>query len=356
MIASHKLAEYVEPALPEARVASQWAGLVELESIQRRRRRVTAVAIAGSVVLAVALVIAPGWRGPQPVALEGTVVESGAAAAQDLTLPDGSHIRLGPSSRMSVAAARRDAVRLVLEKGSADLQVAPQDHRDLVVSAGGFDVTVVGTRFEVALGARPGEPRLRVSVREGKVKVRRAGGVGDVTLLGAGESWVDGPAAPPPAPSASTAPAAESAATPREAYAKLGTEGFARAVSAAGPKDLFELAELARLNGDPRGAAEALNKLRTRHRGDGRAALAAFELGRLRMDALGDPAGAAEALRDALALAPGGTFREDAEARLVQAYQATGDRGRCQAARDAYLAHHPRGGHAKVVSRLCEGR
>jgi hypothetical protein len=337
MTSPQKLARFVEPALPEARVVSQWAGVVDLESTGRRRRR-AAVALAGSaVLLALVLMVATRSKPPDAVALAGSAMESGTTSAQWWTLPDGSRVRLGSSTRVSIATARRDSVRLVLERGSAQFEVKHDENREFCVTAGGFDVSVVGTRFEVALGDKP---RLRVSVREGRVKVRRSGGAGDVTILSAGESWVDGPASAVAAPSATAAASAPPV-------------GSAVAVGATGPKELFELAEAARLRGRLREAAEALDQLRRRYRGDGRAGLAAFELGRLRMDSLGDPAGAAEALRDAIALAPGSSFREDAEARLVQAYQATGDRRRCRAAREAYLASHPRGAHARVVARQC---
>jgi transmembrane sensor len=105
-----------------------------------------------------------------------------------------------------------------------------------------------------------------------------------------------------------------------------------------------------------RDAERALDTLRKRHRGDPRAALAAFELGRLRLDTLGNPAGAAEALTDAITLAPGASFREDAEARRVQALDASHARAACAAARDAYLARYPKGAHAAVVHARCGAR
>ena len=82
--------------------------------------------------------------------------------------------------------------------------------------------------------------------------------------------------------------------------------------------------------------------------------LAAFELGRLRLDSLGDAAGADEAFRDAIALSPQGPLREDAEARRVEALAAERS-PECATARNAFLARYPHSVHAAVVSGTCSG-
>ena len=89
---------------------------------------------------------------------------------------------------------------------------------------------------------------------------------------------------------------------------------------------------------------------------DGRAGLAAFELGRLRMDRLGDPAGALKALERAMALAPGSGFREDALARIVNASSSLGQLSRCSSAREQYLREYPNGVHRLRVSKACGAR
>ena len=197
-------------------------------------------------------------------------------------------------------------------------------------------------------------------------------------MLTAGESWrVGATPAPAPAGSGSAAPAvepppsasaaaSEAPAPPsweelararkyKAAYEVLGSDGFGRALDVGGPEKLLLLAETARGSGHIRDAERAFDALRTRHRGDARAGLAAFELGRIRQDS-GNPGGAAQALADAIALAPGAPFREDAEARRVQALEASGARGACAAARDAYLARYPSGAHAATVRTRCPDR
>jgi len=118
------------------------------------------------------------------------------------------------------------------------------------------------------------------------------------------------------------------------------------------PRLLLEEANSARRNGDVERAAALLETLRVRHPRDPRAALATFELGRLRMDALGDPKGAVQALQQSIALAPAGVFREDAEACLATAYARMRDHQRCEHARQTYLGHYPAGTHAAEMSAL----
>ena len=96
--------------------------------------------------------------------------------------------------------------------------------------------------------------------------------------------------------------------------------GAARVALAARDTDAKELFEQARRlwrDGHIREAADAYQALLSSHPRDPRAGLAAFELGRLRMDRLGDMPGAVQALERAVALAPGAELREDAMARLV---------------------------------------
>jgi hypothetical protein len=200
----------------------------------------------------------------------------------------------------------------------------------------------------VALGAR-GE--LGVRVTRGQVRVtRRADGM-SVALLGAGESWSAAGPLPsqPPSPAPLEAPEAESegdaeASSPSKASPSPVPEGA---------KELLARAEAARAAGRPRDAASALNALRTNYRRDPRAGLAAFELGRVRLELLSDAAGAVEAFADAIALAPSASLREDAEARRVEAFDALGDRTRCIASRAAYLARYPQGIHRASLQRRC---
>jgi TolA-binding protein len=125
--------------------------------------------------------------------------------------------------------------------------------------------------------------------------------------------------------------------------------------AAADAGELLDNANLARRAGRLDDAAELYADLVRRFPKDRRASLAAFELGRLRMDSLRDVRGAVQALEKALKLDARGAFAEDALARLVLAEEARGDLGACNRARARYLARYPEGVHAQHVAERCGG-
>jgi transmembrane sensor len=373
------LADDMTPRVDEARLARQWSAISAGVAARPARRFFFAALVPAAVVaLAVIVVLlARPWRDAAPPSV--TV----AHAPDALLLPDGSRVTLSNGAELTVEAATRERVHLALGAGVVDLDVTHVDGRTFVVTAAGHDVTVLGTAFSVKLVPVDGRRTLLVGVSRGRVRV--SGPTGE-HLLDAGQSWssrVDGPPAPHPgaAPSATSAlaPAVETSATagndplepsppPAEPSANANPNAVANANANAnasakpiapsppvdGPRELLARATEARSAGRPRDAAIALDALRKHHRSDARAGLAAFELGRVRMDALNDPAGAAEAFADAIALAPSAPFREDAEARRIEALDAMPDRARCERARDAYLARFPSGLHARQVAQRCK--
>lgn len=325
------------PAPPDAaRLERQLAGAFARADQIRARRRMGKIASAWLAVVAVALLVfflrphtAPP---PAMLALEGTVIETDGA--QSLTLADGTHIDFAARTRADFRSARPENVRIVLDHGEMDLDVAHVEGRTFEVVCGLHTVRVIGTRFHVLVDG----PRFSVTVARGRVRVE--GPDGNVEL-GAGETFARGfevadsgiaiaPAPPPSSVSIAPAPAP-------------------RVETAA---ELFSRAQSARLAGRAAEAARAFDDLRSHHRNDARAGLAAFELGRIRLDDLSDPAGAAEAFQDAVTLSPSASYREDAEARRVEALDATHD-ARCTNARDAYLARYPSGVFRTAVSKRC---
>ncbi|HLK39798.1 MAG TPA: FecR family protein [Polyangiaceae bacterium] len=340
-MSERRLSRYVQPLLPEGRIARQWTEVARRSARgETGRRSLSILAVGGAVVACVAAFV---LARPHPQAsLEGAILKGG-----DVVLPDGSQIAVDDGGQVRIDAVSGDRVELALVAGSLRLTV-PHASRRVVVHAGAFDVVDLGTRFRVQLGAS-GE--VGVEVAEGSVQVERRGGGRPGLRVDAGEHWSNAspstapPAAPKEEPSAPP-PAASSPAPTDDAVPSAALE------STAGPKDLLESAERARIAGNPQGAATAFDTLRRRYRRDPRAALAAFELGRLRLDSLDDPAGAVEALNDAIALAPRGPLREDAEARRVEALAAARS-PECASARDAFLARYPRGVHRALVARQC---
>jgi TolA-binding protein len=343
---ARRLARFVEPEVDERRVDRVWARVGSARA-GTWSWTLPAFAIAAVGTAVTAIVVMRGHTSAP--SLSGMVVESGAS--QTLTLPDGTTAALGPDTRLRLNRIEASRVEATLDRGEATFDVRHGDSRAWTVHAAGFDIVDRGTRFVVAVTPEG----VRVRVESGSVSVARAGSTEAPRALGPGESWasvttIETPVAPTAQSQVPSTPPAL-AATPTAASTPATVERTAPP-PAPGPKELLETANAARLAGRTRDAAQAFDALRKGYRSDPRAGLAAFELGRLRLDTLGDPAGAVEAFGDAMALSPGAGFREDAEARRVEALDRMHD-GRCPAARQAYLARYPGGLHAAAVGARC---
>jgi transmembrane sensor len=359
------------PLITESRLSRQYAVIRERVPATPPRRRFAAagwvVAMACAAALAVVLLRTAGGRSAGLV--DDAIVESGPSAdgaePTSVTLADGSRVDLGASTRARLTSVQRRAIRIDLERGSVEIEATHLDGRTFVVGAGAYEVHVVGTHF--AVHRDPGD-QVTVRVDRGIVEVAAVapGGGGETRRLGAGEQWSapDGPSARAAAPAIDPA---MSAAPPPVAVVEPPSplpQAVPAPASVNGPaahrdesaKELFDEAQRARADGRPYDAARAFDRLRHSYPQDPRAALSAFELGRLRLDALGDPRGAEEALRDAIALGASSPFREDAESRRVEALWRMGDSSGCASARTAYLARWPHGTYRRAVELGCGDR
>jgi transmembrane sensor len=347
------LAKHVPPRLTQARLARQW-GAIE-GKLGSRRRIGVALPLGGvfAAVAALAIVIfvrrAPVTAPTTAATLvDGTWLESPASGpAAAVVLADGSRVALGAKSRLRFTSTRANAVRLDLERGRVDIQATHVEGRTFVVGAGDVEVHVVGTRFTVE-----DDGPVRVHVEEGKVRVHDPSG--DHFVAG-GEEWAE--EAPPIAPA--IAPAADDADETDDARDESTDAGVVshrhhRGAGALDAKGLLDEAQKAMTQGRTADAARSFDALRRDHRHDARAGLAAFELGRLRLDSLGDPSGAEEAFRDAIRLARDAGLRDDAEARRVEALDKMGAHAACVRARAAYLGAHPNGVHRSEVTARCD--
>ncbi len=361
------LADDLAPRVDDARLARQWA-TVSKRLAARPRLRVVVAALAPAALVAIVLLVllVRPWRTAGTPAVAGRATDA-------LVLADGSRVTLSNGAELVLESATRERVHMVLSAGAIDLDVTHVAGRPFVVTAGGHDVTVRGTAFSVTLEPRDGATTLIVAVTRGRVDVSGPTGL---HTLDAGQTWSSRLESASTAPVPSTATSATALTTSADDSAEPGppaevgaaasppsappsaapAASTAPAAPIEGPRELLSRATEARTNGRPREAASALDTLRKRYRSDARAGLAAFELGRIRMDALNDPAGAAEAFADAAVLAPAAPFREDADARRVEALDALPDRARCERARDAYLARYPSGLHARQIAVRCKSR
>jgi len=283
--------------------------------------------------------------------LAGAVLET-ASDSLSMALFDGSSLTLAQSSRVEVQqSSSAHGVRLRLKRGRIECDVKHRNDANFVVVADGVEVRVVGTKFSVSAERDDRSRRVVVEVQRGEVEIVSSTEPGEVVRLKAGHSWSQltktGPAqaaAPPPVRSVEPAPTVPKTKAPNEPVD-----------APPGARELLEEANELRRAGNAREAAKRYEMLLNHYGSDGRAGLAAFELGRLRMDRFGDMKGAISALERAMALAPGSGFREDALARVVTAHARSGNLTECKRARERYLKSYPRGVHREAVLEQCGG-
>jgi transmembrane sensor len=364
MTTSPNLSKHVVVDASEARLARVWSGVKEgLErhaAPERRFVRRGAVVLAVAVAFAVVAFGATRFRDPNFVGspFHRAALET-AGDALTLDLHDGSRLELEARTRVEVVESAADNLSMRLRHGRVECDLVPKPGRRFTLLASSVEVRVTGTRFSVELS--PNGERVEVAVERGSVEVTAPLAAEPKRRLAAGERWAielrpaPRAAAEPnvvettpfePAPSEPSAAPSGPAPNERPSAAVEPSE-------APGARELFDLGNAARRAGDSAGAARAYESILAKHSSDPRAGLAAFELGRLRMGPLGDVRGAVTAFRRAIALAPGAGFKEDAMARLVEAYGALGDAKQCRQAREAYLASYPRGVHAASVAKRC---
>lgn len=373
MPGDRELARYVEPPLPEARVHRLWTGVeTRLRAGPRRPRwRFAAVVATVAVVATGAALIGPRVsNAPMTASAWQNAKLVTGSDAMDVALDDGSRIRLDSSTALQVTESETRSVRLRLQHGRVLCDVKHEPERAFHVHAAGVDVRVVGTRFSVAVDDTALETKVQVHVERGAVEVRSPNKPDQVRRLTAGETWSittrkqieplpeSAPAASAPAPTGAVAlPEPASPPTPvTSGAAPRGPNGANEVeptVETGSAKQLLELAGDARRAGHAERAAAAYEALLRRFPGDSRAGLAAFELGRLRMDRLGDNAGAVQALSRAIQLAPGSGMQEDALARLTQLYERLGRSAECRRTRQHYIDRYPNGVHLAAIRQRC---
>jgi transmembrane sensor len=325
------------------------------------RRLALRGATAIVAALAVTLVIFATSRLRYPGVASSPFHQAALETAGDalvVDLHDGSRIELDARTRIEVLEGAEENLSMRLRHGRIECDLVPKPGRRFTLLASSVEVRVTGTRFSVEL--TPNGERVEVAVERGSVEVTYPLAAEPKRRLAAGERWAidlrpsKHAEREAPKPLEPQAAAAEATAPNADATAPSERPGPSVDVPATpGARELLDLGNAARRAGDNAGAARAYESLVSKHPADPRAGLAAFELGRLRMGPLGDFKGAVWAFRRAIALAPGAGFKEDAMARLVEAYGALGENAQCRAARDAYLASYPSGVHATWVAKKC---
>jgi tetratricopeptide (TPR) repeat protein len=353
------LGKHVVVDTSEARLARIWSGVssgLEKNASPARRFVVRGAAVLVVVVaVAAAMIVFGRLRDPNFAGSpfhQAALETAGDALVVDLH--DGSRIELDARTRVEVLESIEENLSMRLRRGKVACDLVPKPGRRFTLFASSVEVRVTGTRFSVELA--PNGERVEVTVERGSVEVTSPLSAEPKRRLTAGERWsIDLRPGEPAAAASPVAPepfAEPKGVEPTPEASDRPSDG-ADAAATPGARELFDLGNAARRAGDNAGAARAYETLLAKHAHDPRAGLAAFELGRLRLGPLGDARGAVQAFRRAIKLAPGAGFREDAMARLVDAYARLGERVACRSARDAYLAEFPSGVHRGSVALKC---
>ncbi len=348
----------------------------------RCRRWVWAPALGLAAAALAALFVSSG--APEPPAPLAFTLPGGAAGTsgtylratepERIAFSDGSALELAAGSDLRVAAVDEHGARLDLQRGRVRLAVV---HRDAATSwavhAGPYVVHVVGTRFAVdwdpdtgAFALRMEEGEVRLEGPEGVTSVR-GGETVEATLAAEPTAHLD-PASleldVPEVASAAAVPAADSPRPRRAArldWRRLAREGrhrealdavaWERVLARGDAADLVLLGDAARFAGQSERATAAYQAVRTRFPTDGRAAQAAFFLGRLAL-ARQQPRVAAAHFGAAAAEDPAGPFAALALGRRIEALHAAGEAGEARVAGEDYLRRWPEGAHAAIARRV----
>jgi transmembrane sensor len=112
---------------------------------------------------------------------------------------------------------------------------------------------------------------------------------------------------------------------------------------------LMDAADAARLSGHPDASVTYLRRVLRNHRESPVAPLAAFTLGRVLLERLGQPSEAADAFATARSLAPEGSLAQDALAREVEAWSKAGHPHEAYERARLYVENYPRGRRLRAV-------
>ena len=315
---------------------------------------------------------------------DSRTIEDTWLVAEELRGPhrfeDGSSISLGPGGRGRLLV-REDAVRFDLHAGRASFDVLPKQPRPWLISAGKNEVRVVGTRFSVLYGS--GET-FEVEVERGVVSVRVPDRTSSIELE-AGDrlhgrpgrmALLHGGAAPPapsepavpttPVPTAMGSADAVSSAASADDWQKSYRQGnYAASLAQArgigvnklidelAPKSLAELADAARLGGDPELAVRALTALERRFPSSAEAREGKFLLGRVHA-LRGDANAAVGSFESYLAQRGSSAYATEAIGRLMELYSERGDTDRARAMAKRYLERAPNGPYKRLAVSLLE--
>ena len=372
-----------ESELEEAReeLAPQWnadrSARLYAGTLQRKRRRTVrrATAASAGALCAVGLIAIAMQQRPVPQAQRAASSERAAGrSGHTLRVADGSFAKLiGERSELEVTHNSPARVGFNLVSGRAHFEVVPNTMRSFVVEAHPYRIEVIGTVFEVERSER----EVSVAVQRGKVRVYGPQGAQDVVAgqvqrFARDAARIEPAAAPKRAPEAELDESADERGEQTRARARTNKRSTRalprwRSLSQSGdyeaafeslsrgepveddPAELMDAADAARLSSHPQSAVQYLERVVRGHARSPVAPLAAFTLGRVYLDKLGQPDRAAQAFELARRLAPAGSLAQDALAREVEALSKGGMAQKAYQRAQEYLERYPDGRRVRAV-------
>jgi transmembrane sensor len=395
-------------------ILARHAGPAALRPAPRRKPERVRWMLTAAAAVAASLAVGGVWMA-RPRSLELTIAGEPAAAGAWIAAPasspvpirfsDGTDVKLDSGGQARVLEVSARGAQLMLESGTAVLNVVPKPSAHWTVSAGPYTVEVKGTRFEI--GWNPQDELLTLTLTEGRVAISGCA-LGEARLLYAGEllrascrekdfqitrhapaapataafAGVGAPSAAPTSPAApgraalpgEPPPPSPRAGAPRSGSAGPGTwqalaraskfkeafdlaseGGFDAEIERASVPDLLLLGDAARLSGNSGPALRAYQKVRSRAPGTMAAANAAFALGRVYFDQLDAFAEAAHWFATYSGEQPGGPLAREALGRRMEALSRAGARSDAARTAEQYLRQYPDGPHAPLARTLENG-
>ena len=145
-------------------------------------RKMRAMPRAGMLAALAATIIFAWFAAPDVIVRFNADHMTGTAEQKVITLSDGSTVRLAPESALSFADTPKER-GITLLSGEAYFDVIRDPARPFTVAAEAASVTVLGTGFNVRLGAEATD----VAVKHGRVRVDAESGAKDSATLEAGQ-------------------------------------------------------------------------------------------------------------------------------------------------------------------------
>ena len=145
-------------------------------------RKTRAVSRASMLAALAATIVFVWFAAPEAILRFNADHMTGTAEQKVITLSDGSRVRLAPESALSFADTSKER-GITLLSGEAYFDVVQDPARPFTVTAEAASVTVLGTGFNVRLGADLTD----VAVKHGRVRVDAESGAKDSVTLQAGQ-------------------------------------------------------------------------------------------------------------------------------------------------------------------------